>query len=52
MGTLAMYNVLGIATRLNVLFFKPPLQKLWRPHEHPQSESYLGNVNTIGPQHI
>ena len=51
MGTLAMYNVLGIATRLNVPILQASTSEIYGdPIEHPQSESYLGNVSTIGPR--
>ena len=49
MGTLAMYNVLGMAARLNVPILQASTSEIYGdPLEHPQKESYLGNVNPIG----
>ena len=46
MGTLAMYNVLGMAARLNVPILQASTSEIYGdPTEHPQRESYLGNVN-------
>ena len=51
MGTLAMYNVLGIAARLNIPILQASTSEVYGdPLEHPQKESYLGNVNPIGPR--
>lgn len=51
MGTLAMYNVLGMAARLNVPVLQASTSEIYGdPSEHPQTESYLGNVNPIGPR--
>ncbi len=51
MGTLAMYNVLGMAARLNVPILQASTSEIYGdPEEHPQTESYLGNVNPIGPR--
>ena len=51
MGTLAMYNVLGIAARLDVPILQASTSEIYGdPSEHPQKESYLGNVNPIGPR--
>ena len=51
MGTLAMYNVLGMAARLNVPILQASTSEIYGdPSEHPQKESYLGNVNPIGPR--
>jgi len=51
MGTLAMYNVLGMAARLNVPILQASTSEIYGdPSEHPQTESYLGNVNPIGPR--
>ena len=51
MGTLAMYNVLGMAARLDVPILQASTSEIYGdPSEHPQSESYLGNVNPIGPR--
>jgi UDP-glucuronate decarboxylase len=51
MGTLAMYNVLGMAARLNVPILQASTSEIYGdPSENPQKESYLGNVNSIGPR--
>ncbi|OIR10208.1 MAG: NAD-dependent dehydratase [Marine Group III euryarchaeote CG-Epi6] len=51
MGTLAIYNVLGMASRLNVPILQASTSEIYGdPSVHPQSESYLGNVNPIGPR--
>ena len=51
MGTLAMYNVLGMATRLKVPVLQTSTSEIYGdPSEHPQKETYLGNVNPIGPR--
>ena len=51
MGTLAMYNVLGMAARLNVPILQASTSEVYGdPLEHPQSESYWGHVNPIGPR--
>lgn len=51
MGTLAMYNVLGMATRLKVPILQASTSEIYGdPVEHPQNEAYLGNVNPIGPR--
>lgn len=51
MGTLAMYNVLGMASRHNIPILQASTSEIYGdPSEHPQSEEYLGNVNPIGPR--
>ena len=51
MGTLAMYNVLGMAAKLNVPLLQASTSEVYGdPKEHPQSESYWGHVNPIGPR--
>jgi len=51
MGTLAMYNVLGIAARLQIPILQASTSEIYGdPTEHPQKESYMGNVNPIGPR--
>tara|TARA_B100001250_G_scaffold174788_1_gene150333 strand:- start:113 stop:1045 length:933 start_codon:yes stop_codon:yes gene_type:complete len=51
MGTLAIYNILGIATRLDVPVLQASTSEVYGdPLEHPQKESYWGNVNPIGPR--
>jgi UDP-glucuronate decarboxylase len=51
MGTLAMYNVLGMAARQNIPLLQASTSEIYGdPQEHPQSESYWGHVNPIGPR--
>lgn len=51
MGTLAMYNVLGMAARFDVPILQASTSEVYGdPQVHPQSESYWGNVNPIGPR--
>ncbi len=51
MGTLAMYNVLGMAARLKVPILQASTSEIYGdPEIHPQIETYWGNVNPIGPR--
>ena len=51
MGTLAIYNVLGIAARLKVPILQASTSEIYGdPLIHPQKENYWGNVNPIGPR--
>ncbi len=51
MGTLAMYNVLGIAARLKIPILQASTSEVYGdPRIHPQVETYWGNVNPIGPR--
>ena len=51
MGTLAIYNVLGIASRLNVPILQASTSEVYGdPLVHPQDEEYWGNVNPVGPR--
>ena len=51
MGTLAIYNVLGMATRLGVPILQASTSEVYGdPLEHPQLESYWGHVNPVGPR--
>ena len=51
MGTLAMYNVLGMAAKFKVPCWHASTSEVYGdPKEHPQSESYWGHVNPIGPR--
>ncbi len=51
MGTLAMYNVLGMATRLRIPILQASTSEIYGdPEIHPQTEDYWGNVNPIGPR--
>ena len=48
MGTI---NMLGLAKRLKAKFLLASTSEVYGdPAEHPQRESYWGNVNTIGPR--
>jgi UDP-glucuronate decarboxylase len=44
-------NILGLAKRLQARVFQASTSEVYGdPEEHPQKESYLGRVNTIGPR--
>lgn len=44
-------NMLGLAKRLHVPILQASTSEVYGdPLEHPQTESYWGNVNTIGPR--
>ena len=44
-------NMLGLAKRLNARIFLSSTSEIYGdPTEHPQKESYRGNVNPIGPR--
>lgn len=44
-------NVLGLAKRLKVKIFQASTSEVYgNPTQHPQPESYWGNVNPIGPR--
>ncbi len=44
-------NMLGLAKRLKCRIFQASTSEVYGdPHEHPQRESYWGNVNPIGPR--
>jgi len=48
MGTL---NMLGLAKRVKARFLLASTSEVYGdPEQHPQKESYLGNVNSIGPR--
>lgn len=51
MGTLAMYNVLGMAAKFKIPILQASTSEVYGdPKEHPQSETYWGHVNPIGPR--
>ncbi len=51
MGTLAMYNVLGMASKFDVPILQASTSEVYGdPKVHPQVESYWGHVNPIGPR--
>jgi len=44
-------NLLGLAKRLNCRILQASTSEVYGdPHEHPQKETYWGNVNPIGPR--
>ena len=44
-------NMLGLAKRVNAQIFQASTSEVYGdPTQHPQTESYWGNVNTIGPR--
>jgi len=51
MGTVAMVNMLGIAKRTGARILQASTSEVYGdPKEHPQRETYWGNVNPIGPR--
>lgn len=50
-NTLGVINVLGIAKRHRARILQASTSEIYGdPLEHPQTESYRGNVNTLGPR--
>ncbi len=50
-SVLGAINMLDLATRLNAKIFQASTSEVYGdPSEHPQKESYWGNVNPIGPR--
>jgi UDP-glucuronate decarboxylase len=50
-STVGIYNMLGIAKRCKARILQASTSEIYgTPLEHPQKESYWGNVNTIGPR--
>ncbi len=50
-NALGSINVLGLAKRLKVRIFQASTSEVYgNPTIHPQTETYWGNVNTIGPR--
>ncbi|MBW3022165.1 SDR family oxidoreductase [Candidatus Woesearchaeota archaeon] len=48
-GTVGMVNMLGLAKRLKARILQASTSEIYgTPLEHPQTESYWGNVNPIG----
>ena len=48
---LGSINLLGLAKRLQIKIFQASTSEVYGdPNENPQSESYWGNVNPIGPR--
>jgi dTDP-glucose 4,6-dehydratase len=52
-GSLGTHNALGIAKAKNARFFLASTSEVYGdPLEHPQKETYWGNVNPIGPRGV
>jgi len=52
-GSLGTHNALGLAKAKNAKFILASTSECYGdPLEHPQSESYWGNVNPIGPRGV
>lgn len=52
-GALGTHKTLGLARAKNARFFLASTSEVYGdPLEHPQSESYWGNVNPIGPRGV
>lgn len=50
-SVLGAVNLLGLARRLNIPIFQASTSEVYGdPKEHPQAESYWGNVNPVGPR--
>ncbi len=52
-GALGSHNSLGLAKRHKARYLFASTSEIYGdPHIHPQTESYWGNVNTIGPRSV
>lgn len=52
-GALGTHNALGIAKAKKAVFFMASTSEVYGdPLEHPQKETYWGNVNPIGPRGV
>ena len=52
-GSLGTHNTLGLAMSKGATFFIASTSEVYGdPHEHPQTESYWGNVNPVGPRGV
>ncbi len=52
-GALGTHNAIGLAMAKNARFLLASTSEIYGdPLEHPQSESYVGNVDTIGPRGV
>ncbi|MCB0972279.1 MAG: GDP-mannose 4,6-dehydratase, partial [Acidimicrobiales bacterium] len=52
-GSLGTHNALGLAKAKEARFFLASTSEVYGdPLEHPQTESYWGNVNPIGPRGV
>lgn len=52
-GSLGTHNALGLALAKGAKFFLASTSEIYGdPLEHPQKETYVGNVDTIGPRGV
>ncbi|GJM39093.1 MAG: epimerase [Acidimicrobiales bacterium] len=52
-GSLGTHNTLGLAKAKGATFFLASTSEVYGdPHEHPQQETYWGNVNPVGPRGV
>jgi dTDP-glucose 4,6-dehydratase len=52
-GSLGVFNTLEQARKYNATFLLASTSECYGdPHEHPQKESYWGNVNPVGPRSV
>jgi dTDP-glucose 4,6-dehydratase len=52
-GSLGVFNTLELARKSGATFFLASTSECYGdPHEHPQKESYWGNVNPVGPRSV
>jgi dTDP-glucose 4,6-dehydratase len=52
-GSLGTHNTLGLAKAKGATFFIASTSEVYGdPHEHPQRETYWGNVNPVGPRGV
>ena len=52
-GSLGVFNTLELARKYSATFFLASTSECYGdPHEHPQKESYWGNVNQVGPRSV
>ncbi|MFC1546805.1 UDP-glucuronic acid decarboxylase family protein [bacterium] len=52
-GSIAAHNLLDLAKKKKAVFFLASTSEVYGdPKEHPQSETYWGNVNPIGPRSV
>ena len=52
-GSLGTHNTLGLAMAKGATFFIASTSEVYGdPHEHPQKETYWGNVNPVGPRGV
>lgn len=52
-GSLGTFHALDVARKYSAKFLVSSTSECYGdPHEHPQKETYWGNVNTIGPRSV